>query len=111
MEKNEKSADYAILKACGKQYRVSEGDKIKLQAHEGKVGESLTFSEILLVNKGGNLKIGKPLVEGATVKAKVLAQDRDKKIVIYKKNRRTGFTKKQGHRQDLSTLQIESIKA
>jgi large subunit ribosomal protein L21 len=100
---------YAIIKTGGKQYRVSEGETLrveKLVAEDGKV----RFNEVLLVG-GESLKIGAPNVEGAVVEADVVAEGRAKKVLIFKKRRRKGYHKKQGHRQSYTEIKITSIKA
>jgi large subunit ribosomal protein L21 len=100
---------YAIIKTGGKQYRVSEGETLrveKLVAEDGKV----RFNEVLLVG-GESLKVGAPLVAGALVEADVVAEGRAKKVLIFKKRRRKGYHKKQGHRQSYTEIKITSIKA
>lgn len=100
---------YAIIKTGGKQYRVSEGETLrveKLVAEDGKV----RFNEVLLVG-GESLKVGAPLVAGASVEADVVAEGRAKKVLIFKKRRRKGYHKKQGHRQSYTEIKITSIKA
>lgn len=100
---------YAIIKTGGKQYRVSEGETLrveKLVAEDGKV----RFNEVLLVG-GESLKVGAPLVAGASVEADVIAEGRAKKVLIFKKRRRKGYHKKQGHRQSYTEIKITSIKA
>lgn len=101
---------YAVVKTSGKQFRVSAGDKIRVNQLKADVGAVVTLDEVLAISSGtGELKLGTPLLSGATVKAKVLAHGRAKKVMIFKKRRRKGYTKKQGHRQNETTLLIESI--
>jgi large subunit ribosomal protein L21 len=100
---------YAIIKTGGKQYRVSEGETLrveKLNAEDGKV----KFDQVLLVG-GDSLKVGAPLVEGASVEADIVAEGKSKKVLIFKKKRRKGYHKKQGHRQAYSEIKITGIKA
>jgi large subunit ribosomal protein L21 len=100
---------YAIIKTGGKQYRVSEGETLrveKLNADDGKV----KFDEVLLVG-GDSLKVGAPLVEGASVEANVVSEGRGKKVLIFKKKRRKGYHKKQGHRQAFTEIKITQINA
>ena len=101
---------YAVIKSGGKQHKVSEGEEIllleKISLDEGDVIE---FSEVLAVNKDGNLNVGKPLLEGAVVKGKVLNHLKTKKITVIKMKRRKDYRKKQGHRQNLTKVKIESI--
>ncbi|MGI6453235.1 MAG: 50S ribosomal protein L21 [Syntrophomonadaceae bacterium] len=101
---------YAIVKTGGKQYKVSEGDFLKVEKLDAEVGEEVVLDQVLMVSDGaGALKIGAPLVENARVVAKVLEQDKHKKIIVYKYKRRKNYHKKQGHRQPYTKLQIEKI--
>lgn len=102
---------YAVIKTGGKQYRVSEGDCISIEKLEVESGSTVTFSEVLLVSKDGDLRIGKPFVADAKVTGEVLAQDKGPKITIFKHKRRKGFRKKTGHRQPLTSLKIKEISA
>ena len=100
---------YAVIKSGGKQHKVSEGEEILLEKLSLDEGEVIEFSEVLAVNKDGNLNIGKPLLEGAVVKGKVLNHLKTKKITVIKMKRRKDYRKKQGHRQNLTKVKIESI--
>ncbi len=100
---------YAIFESGGKQHRVTEGEEIALEKLDGEAGAKVTFDQVLLVNTGKDTKIGKPLVSGATVSATVVSQFRGEKILIFKKKRRKGYRRKQGHRQSLTRVRIESI--
>ena len=100
---------YAVIKSGGKQHKVSEGEEILLEKLSLDEGEVIEFSEVLAVNKDGNLKVGKPLLEGAVVKAKVINHLKTKKITVIKMKRRKDYRKKQGHRQNLTKVKIESI--
>ena len=102
-------ATYAVIRTGGKQYRVSPGSKVSVEKLEGAVGDEVVFSDVLLVKSSDKIVVGAPLVDGASVKAKILAQEKDKKVLIYKKRRRKGYTKKQGHRQARTRLVIESL--
>ncbi len=104
------SALYAVIRTGGKQYHVSPGEKVVVETIEGEVGTIITFNDVLMrksTEKG--LCVGRPLVEGASVTAKIVAQERAKKVVIFKKTRRKGYTKKQGHRQNCTRVEIQSI--
>src|ERR1700679_891714 len=93
---------YAVIKTGGKQYRVAPGDKLHVEKLPGNVGDAVTFSEVLLVGGGEGeaaLQIGRPLLAGVKVEAKITAQDRDKKIIIFKLRRRKNYRRKKGHRQ------------
>ena len=100
---------YAVIKSGGKQHKVSEGEEILLEKLSLDEGEVIEFSEVLAVNKDGNLNVGKPLLEGAVVKGKVINHLKTKKITIIKMKRRKDYRKKQGHRQNLTKVKIESI--
>ena len=100
---------YAVIKSGGKQHKVSEGEEILLEKLSLDEGEVIEFSEVLAVNKDGNLNVGKPLLEGAVVKGKVINHLKTKKIMVIKMKRRKDYRKKQGHRQNLTKVKIESI--
>ena len=100
---------YAVIKSGGKQHKVSEGEEILLEKISLDEGDVIEFSEVLAVNKDGNLNVGKPLLEGAVVKGKVLNHLKTKKIRVIKMKRRKDYRKKQGHRQNLTKVKIESI--
>lgn len=102
----------AIIKTQGQQLTVKEGDVIIVNRFaDSKAGDSVEISDVLSVGEGAAVKFGNPLVAGASVSAKVLENKRGAKIDIFKKKRRKGYEKRQGHRQELSVLKIESIKA
>ena len=100
---------YAVIKSGGKQHKVSEGEEILLEKISLDEGDVIEFSEVLAVNKDGNLNVGNPLLEGAVVKGKVLNHLKTKKITVIKMKRRKDYRKKQGHRQNLTKVKIESI--
>ena len=99
----------AIFKTGGKQYSVKTGQILKVEKLEGKKGDSVSFKDVLAISDSSENKIGIPLVEGASVEAKILDQIRDKKIIVFKKRRRQNYRSTQGHRQYLTVLKIESI--
>lgn len=99
---------YAIIRTGGKQYRVSEGDTIRVEKLPGEVGGEVELSDVLMVG-GEKPLVGKPLVKGATVKAEIVAQDRAKKIVVFKFKRRKKYRRKAGHRQPYTELKITGI--
>ncbi|MBU1899358.1 50S ribosomal protein L21 [Myxococcota bacterium] len=101
---------YAIIKTGGKQYRVSEGDIVRVEKLAGDVGATVKFDQILMVG-GESAQVGRPLVEGAIVEAKIERQARARKVLIFKKKKRTGYHKKQGHRQYFTELKITGIQA
>ncbi len=100
---------YAVIKTGGKQYRVAQGDKLRIEKLPGNVGDSVTFGDVLLVGEGENLKIGAPMLAGAKVEAKITDQDRDKKVIIFKFRRRKNYHRKIGHRQPFTAVEITSI--
>ena len=99
----------AIFKTGGKQYSVKAGQILKVEKLEGSKGESISFNKILSVSDSTNHAFGTPVLEGATIEAKILDQIRDKKIIVFKKRQRQNYRHTQGHRQYLTVLQIESI--
>jgi len=102
---------YAVLFTGGKQYRVQEGDVLFVEKLNGEVETTVEFDQILAVGKEDGLVVGKPVVEGAKVVAKVLAQGKARKIVVFKFKRKLDYRKKQGHRQAYTKIQIEKIEA
>ena len=100
---------YAVIKTGGKQYRVEEGDRLRVEKLAGNVGDSVTLGEVLLVGRGDGVKVGNPLVGGAKVEAKIVAQDRSPKIIIFKFRRRKNYRRKTGHRQPFTALEITGI--
>ena len=99
----------AIFKTGGKQYSVKTGQILKVEKLDGTKGDSISFNDVLAVSENSNHTIGSPLVEGATVEAKIIDQIRDKKIIVFKKRQRQNYRHTQGHRQYLTVLKIESI--
>ena len=99
---------YAIIATGGKQYKVSEGDIITIEKLGVEAGEKVTFDQVLAINNDG-LKVGNPTVEGATVEASVVKEGRGKKVIVYKYKRKTGYHKKNGHRQAFTQVQINKI--
>lgn len=102
---------FAVVAAGGKQFLVQEGNTLRISKLEADAGASVTMSDVLLVGGEGNgtLKVGAPSVDGASVKFKVIRHAKAKKVIIFKKKRRKGYTKKQGHRQDFTEVLVESI--
>ncbi len=100
---------YAVIKTGGKQYRVAAGEKIKVEQIAADVGQEIVFDQVLAVGNGAELKVGTPLVSGATVTVTVLSQGKHDKIRIFKMRRRKHYQKRQGHRQLFTELQIGAI--
>ena len=101
---------YAIIKTGGKQYRVTEGDVLRVETLDKDPKQAITFDQVLLIDNNGDLKVGKPVVAGATVEAEVITHDRAKKVIIFKKKRTTTYQRTQGHRQNYTEVRIKAIK-
>ncbi|MEK9827924.1 MAG: 50S ribosomal protein L21 [Rhodospirillales bacterium] len=102
---------FAVIRTGGKQYRVAENDVIRIEKLDAEAGSEVVFNEVLMVGGDGQSKVGAPLVDGATVKAELVEQMRDKKVIIFKKRRRQNSRRKNGHRQHLSVVRITGISA
>ncbi|MDG1890952.1 MAG: 50S ribosomal protein L21 [Verrucomicrobiota bacterium] len=102
---------YAVLETGGKQYRVKSGDKLIVERLDVKAGQPVTFERVLMVNNDGDLQIGTPTVDSATVVADVLEHKRGPKILTYKMRRRKGYRKTIGHRQEQTVVQVKEINA
>ncbi len=101
---------YAVIRTGGKQYRVSQGETLRVEKLPGDVGASITFDQVLMVG-GDKVTVGKPLVSGAKVSAQITAQDRAKKIIVFKMRRRKNYRRKNGHRQSYTEVKITGINA
>ena len=102
---------YAVVKTGGKQYRVSAGQKLKVEQIPAEVGAEVTLDQVLMVGEGESVKVGAPLVAGASVKATVVSHGRHDKVKIFKMRRRKHYQKHQGHRQNYTELRIDTIAA
>jgi len=102
---------YAIIQTGGKQYRVSEGDVLSVEKLPAEAGKETTFSDVLLVVNGDKVNLGSPLVSGASVKAEVVDQYKDDKVIAFKFKRRKGYHRTVGHRRQLTKLKITKISA
>lgn len=102
---------YAVVKTGGKQYVVSEGDFLKIEKLPGDVGSEVVFDQVLLVSKDGELQVGRPTIQSASVKGTIVEQGREKKIIVFKMKRRKGYRRKQGHRQAYTGVKVDSIQA
>ena len=102
---------HAVIRTGGKQYRVQAGDELLIEKLDVNEGDEVTFDDILAVGDGADIKIGQPVVDGASVVADVLEQGRLRKVVVFKKNRRKGYQVKRGHRQHFTRVRIESVEA
>ena len=102
---------YAVVKTGGKQYRVAAGEKIRIEQIPAEVGQEIVLDQVLVIGAGEGVKLGTPLVPGASVKAKVLSQGRGDKVRIFKMRRRKHYRKSQGHRQNYTEIEILGIGA
>ena len=101
---------YAVIATGGKQYRVAEGDVVRVEKLDAEVGGTVTFDQVLAI--GGDkkkIKVGKPVIKDATVEAEVMAQDRAKKVIVYKYKPKRGYHRKNGHRQPYTEVKITAI--
>ena len=102
---------YAIINISGKQYKATSGARLRVPKQNGETGTRLTFDKVLLINDGKNTKIGEPVLKGVSVTGTIIEHGRDKKILVYKKKRRKGYQRKNGHRQWFTEIEFDSIKA
>ena len=102
---------YAIINISGKQYKATSGARLRVPKQDGKTGTSLTFDKVLLINDGKNTEVGEPILEGASVTGTIIEHGRNKKILVYKKKRRKGYQRKNGHRQWFTEIEFGTIKA
>ena len=102
---------YAIVEIAGQQFKVAKDQKVYVHRLQGEEGSKVTFDNVLLTDDNGNVTIGAPAIEGASVTAQILSHLKGDKVIVFKKKRRKGYRKKNGHRQYLSEIQIESIAA
>lgn len=100
---------YAVFKTGGKQFRAEPGRKMRVPVLDNEPGETVTFEEVLLASDGESVSVGAPLVDGASVKAEVLRHARDKKVIVFKRKRRKGYRKKQGHRQGFTEIRVSEV--
>ena len=101
---------YAIINISGKQFKAMEGARFRIPRQKGDNGTKLTFDNVLLINNGDDTQIGTPNLSGVSVSATIINQGREKKILVYKKKRRKGYQRKNGHRQLFTEVEIEGIK-
>jgi len=102
---------YAIVDIAGKQYKVSEGAKLKVASLDKDTGGNVSFDKVLLTDNGKSVKVGTPTLKGVNINATILEHGRERKILIYKKKRRKGYQRKNGHRQGYTLIEITKIKA
>ncbi|MCC6384062.1 MAG: 50S ribosomal protein L21 [Bacteroidia bacterium] len=102
---------YAIVEIAGQQFKVTEKQLLYVHRQPGNEGDNINFEKVMLVNNNGSIKVGKPVVSGASVSAKIISHIKGDKVLVFKKKRRKAYQKMNGHRQQFSRIQIESIKA
>ena len=102
---------YAIVEIAGQQFKVAKDQKVYVHRLQGEEGSKVTFDNVLLLDESNNVTIGAPAIEGALVTAQILSHLKGDKVIVFKKKRRKGYRKKNGHRQSFSEIQIESISA
>ena len=100
---------YAVVISGGKQHRIQEGDLLQVEKIDAEVGNEIVLDQVLIVGGEGEAKIGSPTIEGATVRAEVVKHGRAKKIIVFKRKRHKGYTRKQGHRQEYTHIKIKGI--
>lgn len=100
---------YAVFKTGDKQFRAEPGTRLRIPTLQAEAGDSVRFDEVLLAGDGDQVSIGRPIVEGASVTAEVLGHGRDAKVIVFKRKRRKGYRKKQGHRQGYTEIRIDEI--
>jgi large subunit ribosomal protein L21 len=102
---------YAVVSSGGKQYRVQQGETLKVEKISGEVGSPVSFDRVLMYSDGENVKVGQPILEDATVTGHIVEQGKAKKILVFKYKRRKRYRRKQGHRQQFTAVKIDSIEA
>ena len=102
---------YAVIKTGGKQYRVIQGETLKIETVAGEVGSAIVLDKVLMVGNGGKVSLGEPMLAGATVTATIVANGRHDKVKIFKMRRRKHYQKHQGHRQNYTEIRIDGITA
>ncbi len=100
---------YAVIRTGGKQYRVTSGELLRIESLKGDVGSQVEFSDVLLTANEGSVQIGTPLVVGASVTAQIVEHGKERKIIVFKKKRRQGYRRKQGHRQHFTAVRVQNI--
>jgi large subunit ribosomal protein L21 len=100
---------YAVVKSGGKQYRVQEGQTVRIEKIDGEVGKSVQLGNVLMFSDDENVSVGQPALDSVTVNAHIVAQDRSRKIIVFKYKKRKRYRRKQGHRQPFTAIKIDSI--
>lgn len=100
---------YAVVAAGGKQYKVQEGEILRVEKLDGEVGASVAFDQVLMVSDGENVQIGRPVIESAAVRGHIVEQGKAKKVIVFKYKKRKRYRRKRGHRQQFTAIQIDQI--
>ncbi|MBI3420127.1 MAG: 50S ribosomal protein L21 [Proteobacteria bacterium] len=100
---------YAVIQTGGKQYKVTSGDVLRVEKLEAEAGKTIQLGEVIAIGEGASLTFGNPLIKGAVVSAEVVAQEKNEKIIVFKKRRRQNSRRKNGHRQNVTVLKITGI--
>ena len=100
---------YALVDYSGNQILIKEGEKIRIPFTDKKVGTKIVFDNVLFIDDGKDKKVGKPYINSFSINAKIVSHEKDKKIIVFKKKRRKGYQKKNGHRQNYTLIQVDSI--
>ncbi len=100
---------HAVFRTGGKQFRAVAGERLRIPSLDAAAGTTVTFEEVLLLSDGEDVRVGTPTVEGATITAEVLGSGRGKKVIVFKRKRRKGYRRKQGHRQGYTEIRVERI--
>lgn len=101
----------AIVNIAGQQFKVTEGQELFVHQLEATAGTSLSFDQVMMIDNNGSVQVGTPVLSNATVKATVIGNQKGDKVIVFKKNRRKGYQKKNGHRQSFTKIKIDSISA
>ena len=102
---------YAVVATGGKQYKVQEGEILRVEKLTGEIGSQVAFDRVLMLSDGESVKVGQPVLEGALVKGHIIEQGRNKKVLVFKYKRRKRYRRKQGHRQPFTAVKIDAIEA
>jgi large subunit ribosomal protein L21 len=100
---------FAVFETGGKQFRAEPGGRIRVPSLDAEPGDTVTFDQVLLASDGDDVKVGLPIVDGASVRAEILRHGRDRKIIVFKRKRRKGYRKKQGHRQGFTEIRVDEV--
>jgi len=102
---------YAVVSTGGKQYKVQQGETLRIEKIPGEVGSKVTLDRVLMVADGDNIRVGQPVLEKAAIQASIVEQDKAKKILVFKYKRRKRYRRKNGHRQPFTAIRIDGIEA